>query len=101
VTNLVTKNYGRVRNWGYEGLVNARLVDTKTVSFDLTLNGAIMDNQLAAANDTGFIPGPYGAGDYLFVNKVGYPLISDFDYLPLKWGDWNHDGIIEENEILV
>ena len=65
ITNLVTKNYGRVRNWGYEGLVNARLVDMKAVSFDLTLNGAIMNNQLVAANDTGFIPGPYGSGEYL------------------------------------
>src|SRR5258708_3519845 len=96
----VEENYGRVQNWGYEGLINMRIIDSRKMTFDLAINGSIMDNKLIQSNDTGPIPGGYGLSNY-YENKVGYPLISNFDRRIIRWGDYNHNGRIESNEIVV
>jgi hypothetical protein len=96
------ENLGRVRNWGYEGRLNARVVDTRLVSFDLTVTGSLMNNKLVQANvREGALLSNAAAFAQYSGNKVGYPLISRFDRKIIKWGDDNNDGIIVPSEILV
>src|SRR5205814_10331103 len=51
------ENIGTVRNYGYEGLLSARLLETRFTAVDVSLNGAIMNNRLEklTASDLTFV----------------------------------------------
>lgn len=93
------ENLGSVLNYGVEGNVTVRVLDTRPLSWDLTLGGSINQNRLVS-----LAPGvpPINAPFFPFVlqyrQTVGYPLFSL--WAPdLIYSDANHDGIIEGNEV--
>lgn len=90
------ENLGSVRNRGWEGLLNAVIVDTRMVSWDVTLNGSVNRNRLEAINaDAIFVTSP--AGSF----RVGYPIFSRWDPPIISFSDTNGNGIIERNEVVV
>jgi outer membrane receptor protein involved in Fe transport len=51
------ENLGEVRNWGWEALINARLLDREAFGWDITVNGSLNDNELVSL---GGVPGIIG-----------------------------------------
>lgn len=90
------ENLGAVRNRGWEGLLNARLLDRAAFAVDLTLNGYTNANKLTklAAN----VRPP----EDRFIKFVeGYPLFGQWDRPVLGFKDLNGDGVLQTNEVQV
>lgn len=93
------QNVGAVRNRGYEGLINARLLAMPRLSWSVTLNGSVNDNTVLAIAPT--IDAIYNSGTTAPSLVRGYPSYSYFDYPIESVADANGDGIIEPDEITV
>ena len=92
------ENIGSVRNWGYEALLNARIVQSSQVSWDVILNGSINHNRLEELNAPGL---KFIGGNPASRNRVGYSLWSGWDRPILSYSDANGNGIIEAGEVVV
>ena len=89
------ENLGEVRNWGWEGLVNAQLVDGRRFAWDVTLNGSRNSNELVRLGD---VPPIIGA---TVSQKEGYPL-NGYWVRPIKsFADADGNGIITATEVVV
>jgi TonB-linked SusC/RagA family outer membrane protein len=91
------ENLGTVRNWGYEALVEARVIEAPIATLDVSLNGSINHNRLedfseAVSNIS------FGA---CCNNRDGYPIWSRWARPILDYGDANGNGIIEPDEVQV
>ncbi|MBX6363830.1 MAG: SusC/RagA family TonB-linked outer membrane protein [Gemmatimonadetes bacterium] len=85
------ENLGEVRNWGWEGLINAQLLRSTGFGWDITLNGSANSNKLVSL---GGVPPIVGSSQQ---EREGYPLYGWWSP-PLKgWEDKNGNGIIEYN----
>ncbi len=82
------ENLGEVRNWGWEALINARLVDREAFGWDVTINGSTNDNELVSL---GGVPPIVGTTQH---QKEGYPLYGWWSRKLLGFEDKNGDGII-------
>lgn len=93
---VVTKNIGAVRNSGYEALVDARVIDHRDLTWDVSLNGSINHNKLITLG-SGILPtyNPYGVPSIV----PGYPLFAYFDYPIESYSDANGNGILEPSEL--
>ena len=89
------QNLAKVRNRGFEASVDATIVRTDPVQFDVRLNGSIIKNELT---DAGGAPLPTAPGAR---NVEGFPLFGLWDRKLISYKDANGDGIITENEIVV
>ena len=89
------QNLAKVRNRGFEAAIDASIVRTDAVVFDLRLNGSIIENELT---DAGGAPLPTTPGSR---NVEGYPLFGLWDRKLISYDDANNDGIISESEIVV
>jgi hypothetical protein len=93
------ENIGTVQNTGLEGTLTATLIQTRGLTWDVTLNAALNHNELlhlnGAASQVGNIP---YAGLAQFRQAVGYPLYGIWAR-KVSYADLNHDGIIETNEV--
>lgn len=91
-------NVGEVQNKGVEALVTAKLINTKNLAFDLTVNLATLDNKLLnLGNDDGGRPIPpiiFGLGGATQRHQNGYPLGGFWDRVVTGYQDKNNDGII-------
>jgi TonB-linked SusC/RagA family outer membrane protein len=90
------ENIGEVRNWGWEGLLTAQLVQRPSFGWDVTLNGSTNSNKLVELGEG--IPPIIGTT----VRQVeGFPL-NGYWQRPIKsFNDENNDGLIGVNEIVV
>ncbi len=99
------ENIGTVRNTGVEGTLTAGLVQTGSVTWDVTLNGTLNRNRLVSlapgvgaqiAGDLGF-----GFPNVAQIRQVaGFPLYGWWSRRA-SYTDLNHDGLIETNEITI
>jgi outer membrane receptor protein involved in Fe transport len=98
-TSILT-NLGAVRNWGFETLINAQAVDTRAVSWDITLSASHNSNKLLTlGNDASGKPIPtIGTGNTR--QAEGYPLNSVWTRR-YTYKDANNDKIIVPDEVVV
>ncbi len=92
------ENIGEVRNSGVEGTLNVGIVQNRSVTWDVALNGSITHNTLVK-----LAPGVTAQTTYAFIGlqyrqAVGYPLYGIWAK-NATYADANHDGIIEQNEV--
>lgn len=88
------RNLGETKNEGIEAVVNAEVLRSDNISFDFTLTGALLRNEMV----------DLGGQPTIFVNGVdqqireGYPL-GGYWSRPYTYADKNGDGIIAGAEI--
>jgi len=99
VTSLRT-NLGSVRNSGFEGLVNAQIVQNRFVGWDVTVSASHLSNEVVSlgVDAAGKPIPPIGTGNIRQVE--GYPINGTWTR-PYTWSDANSDGIITPNEVIV
>jgi TonB-linked SusC/RagA family outer membrane protein len=85
------ENLGEVHNAGWEGLINAQLIQSSKFGWDITLNGSTNSNELVSL---GGVPNIIGTTQQ---NKVTYPLNGWWSRKLKSYGDKNGNGIIEYN----
>jgi TonB-linked SusC/RagA family outer membrane protein len=88
------ENLGHVRNWGWEGLLNAQLVRTRSFGWDLLINGSTNNNELV---DLGGVPPIITTTQR---NIEGYPLFGWWSR-EITFADADGNGIITADEITV
>jgi TonB-linked SusC/RagA family outer membrane protein len=93
-STVVFDNIGRVRNWGWEALVNAQLIARHGFGWDVALSGATNSNKILSL---GHVPPIIGT---TIDQREGYPLNSYFER-PYTYRDANGDGIISPSEVTV
>lgn len=89
------ENLGKVKNNGFEWLVNAQLVDLPMVGFDMSVNGSQNSNELVTLGKD--IPPIVGT---TVQQREGYPL-NGYWSRPYTYNDANKDGIISASEVTV
>jgi TonB-linked SusC/RagA family outer membrane protein len=89
------ENLAAVENKGYELTVDANVLQTRHLHWNIRVNGSHIKNKLADDGDVA-LGTPIGAR-----NVEGYPLFGLWDRKLESWNDANGDGIITENEITV
>jgi TonB-dependent SusC/RagA subfamily outer membrane receptor len=92
---IQTANAGDVRNDGYELQLSIRPVDTRLVTWDLNVQTSVNHNLLL--NQGNLINLPANSGGRIV---PGYPLFGLWERPIVSYGDYNHDGILEGNEIV-
>ena len=89
------QNLAKVQNRGFEAAIDATIVRSDPVTFDIRFNGSIIKNKLV---DAGGAPLPTTPGAR---NVEGFPLFGLWDRRLMSYSDANGNGIIEESEIVV
>jgi len=87
-------NLGNVDNRGLEVSLNAKVIDTRLLGWDLAINGAKNTNKLVHKAPS--LP-PNGANGTQFVE--GFPLYSYFGLPVASYADLNGDRILAPNEL--
>lgn len=100
LSNSQFQNLGNVRNSGNELSLNANLIQTRPIEFNLVATAATNDNLLTSL---GFIPGTTTRVPPIIVSTqqkhvAGYPL-GGYWQRPITFADANGDGIIARSEI--
>jgi len=85
------ENLGEVRNWGWEAMLNAQLLQTDALSWDIGINGSINNNELVSL---GGVPPITGTTIH---QKEGFPLNGWWSRRLVDYEDKNGNGIIEYN----
>lgn len=89
------ENIGSVRNSGWEGTVNARLVDRDMVGFEVSVTGSTNKNRLIKLGE-GVSPIATGNRNSQ-LNTPGYPLYGLWGR-DIKYNDANNDGMLAVSE---
>ena len=84
-----------MRNWGFEALVNAYLIQRDNFGWDVTLNGSQNSNELVSL---GGVPN-IGTGSTQ--QREGYPLNGWWARRIVSYEDANADGIIARSEMVI
>ncbi len=82
------ENLGEVRNWGWEALITAQLLQGPSFGWDVALNGSFNQNELV---NLGGVPPIVSATQQ---NREGYPLFGWWGRRLLGWDDKDGNGII-------
>jgi TonB-linked SusC/RagA family outer membrane protein len=85
------ENLGEVRNWGWEGLIYAQVLQHPSFGLDVSLNGSVNSNELVSL---GGVPAITTA---TLQQREGYPLNGWWSRRLLGYDDKNGNGIIEYN----
>ncbi len=84
------QNLGEVRNTGVEFLLNGRLIESGPVRFEVTVNGATLENKVINLGE--------GISAIAVTNEQdhrnGFPLGGYFQRKIIGWEDKNGDGLI-------
>jgi len=88
-------NLGNVENRGLEIGLNARLLDSRLVSWDFNINGARNTNKLVHRAADLNVNGPLNTQF-----REGYPLYGYWGVPVESYGDVNGDGFLEQDEII-
>jgi TonB-linked SusC/RagA family outer membrane protein len=91
-------NLGEVSNSGFEMAINTRVIDSRSLAWDLTLSGSVNDNELVELGE-GVEPIIFGFG--LQRHVEGYPLGGYWARPITGFSDANGDGIIAADEVTV
>lgn len=81
-------NLGSVKNWGWEALLSAQVLDRKMVAWDLSLNASTNSNELVSL---GGVPPQIGVTTRAV---EGYPLFGLWARAITGWEDKNGDKIL-------
>jgi TonB-linked SusC/RagA family outer membrane protein len=84
------ENLGHVRNWGWEALLTAQIVETRSFGWDVMLNGSTNSNELVSL---GGVPPIITTTQR---NTEGYPLFGWWSR-SITWDDKDGNGIITWN----
>lgn len=103
-TGLTTRfeNLGEVRNWGWEAMVFAQLVQTQSFGWDVQFSGSTNSNELASLGGE-----PNIIHSSSLQSREGHPLYGWWAVRLLGWEDKDGDGLITwradpaTNEIMV
>jgi len=88
-------NLGNVENRGTELSVIVKMLDTRPVAWDFTINASKTSNKLVhKASGASPYCGPYSQC------AEGYPLFGFWGVPIASYADANHDGILEQSEII-
>ena len=90
------ENVGKIKNSGWETLVNARLLDRPAFGWDVTLNASTNSNE---AVDLGELPTLNLSSTQQ--HREGYPLFGYWVFALEGYADANNNRIIEVGEITV
>jgi len=96
----IKANLGSVKNYGFETLINAQVLNRSFLAWDITFSGAHNSNKLVSLGKdaTGRdIPPIIGTTIH---QRAGYPLNSYWTR-PYSWSDANGDGIITPSEVTI
>ena len=88
------RNIGEVRNTGTELTVNAMVLESRALSWNMGVNLSNINNLLVHLN-------PRETPDTALGIVPGYPLFGQWVRPVLSFADQNKDGIIERNEIVI
>jgi TonB-linked SusC/RagA family outer membrane protein len=91
-------NLGEVKNSGFELAINTRVVDTRSIAWDLAVSGSVYDNKLIELGE-GVEPIIFGFG--LQRHAEGFPLGGYWARPITGFDDANGDGIIDATEFTV
>ena len=91
-------NLGELKNYGAELAINARVIDTRGLAWDLSVSGSVYDNHLVELGE-GVEPIIFGFGQQRHVE--GYPLGGYWARPITGFEDANGDGIIAADEVTV
>ncbi|HEX5830567.1 MAG TPA: TonB-dependent receptor, partial [Gemmatimonadaceae bacterium] len=86
------ENLGEVRNWGWEALVSAQLMQRQSFGWDVSVNGSTNSNELVSL---GGLPEIVSSSTLRQVE--GYPLNGWWSRRLVGWEDRDGDGLIEYN----
>jgi TonB-linked SusC/RagA family outer membrane protein len=89
------QNLAKVENRGVELAVDASILRTRLLTWDVRVNGSHLKNRLVTVGEATLSTAP-GAR-----NVVGYPINGLWDKPILSFNDANGDGILVESEIVV
>ncbi|MCH7734972.1 MAG: SusC/RagA family TonB-linked outer membrane protein [Chloroflexi bacterium] len=92
LTRTRTENIGSTRNWGWEGIINAAIIEGSSFGWDMTISGSTNDNVILELGE-GVEP-IRGTNTHM----EGMPLGAFFDET-FTFSDVNGDGIIVLSEI--
>ena len=87
------ENLGEVRNWGWEALVNARIVQADAFNWDVTLNGTTNSNELITLGGV-----PTIVTSSTLRQAEGFPLNGWWSRPLQSYEDKDGDGIIEYSD---
>jgi TonB-linked SusC/RagA family outer membrane protein len=87
------ENIGEVSNKGVEALVNAMVLNTPTVQWDVTVSASTNQNKLVKLGE-GIEPIIFGLGSDSQRHQEDYPLGGYWTQRIKSWEDKNGDGII-------
>lgn len=93
------ENIGRVSNNGVEALLNAKLLDTRPLAWDMTLNASTTRNRLEELGE-GVSPINLGSGRTRQRHVEGYPL-GGYWMRPITYSDANGDGFLAVDEVQI
>jgi len=91
-------NLGELRNYGAELAINTRVIDGRSMAWDLSLSGSVYNNRLIELGE-GVEPIVFGFG--LQRHVEGYPLGGYWARPITGFDDANSNGIIEAGEVTV
>ena len=94
----IQKNIGEVRNTGTELTVNAQVLQTRAIGWNVGANLS-NDNNLVVRLNKGQLPIVLDNGGLQRRVQAGYPLFGEFTRPILGYADANNDGVIQANEI--
>ena len=92
LTSTRTENIGSTRNWGWEGIITAAIIEGRSFGWDMTLSGSTNDNVILELGE-GVEP-IRGTNTHM----EGFPL-GAFFARKFTFDDTNGDGIIAGSEI--
>ncbi|HVT39514.1 MAG TPA: SusC/RagA family TonB-linked outer membrane protein [Gemmatimonadaceae bacterium] len=97
----VRTNLGGIQNTGFEGLINAQVIDGREFGLDLTLAASHQSNKLISlGTDAAGNPIPPVGLNTGTQERSGYPLFGAWAR-PYTYSDLDGNGIITPNEVIV
>ena len=96
----IDKNIGEIRNTGTEITVNATLLQSRVLSWNVGANLS-NDNSLVVKLNPGQAPLCFGTGSPCQGTRIvaGYPLFGEWVQPIVSYVDVNHNGVIEPGEV--
>jgi outer membrane receptor protein involved in Fe transport len=92
-------NIGEIRNTGTELSVNAQMLQSRAIGWNVGLSFSNVNEVLVKLRPGQTAYNINGSGGSITRLAVGYPLWGRWAYPILSYVDVNHDGFIESNEV--
>jgi hypothetical protein len=89
-------NLGKIRNYGAELAVDARVIEARDFVWDLAVSGSLTHNTIVELG----VPPFYAPGSFYQRHVQGFPA-GGFWGVDVSYNDANGDGIIAANEVTV